>query len=231
LLGGSALSRGRLSRAVVAVAWLAALAACASAPVREDLALAAGEAPRPVYVVLHGWHAGIVVRRADIPPDAWPEQEDFAGADYLEVGWGDRDGYMLPLTSASALKALFWPTESVLHVVGFRGPVREFFPRSPILELPLSARAVAALARHIGASYARDALGRSIRRAPSLYGAGAFYLSRERYHLFNTCNAWAARALVQAGLPLAPASALTTEALYEQLLPHGRLLPRARSAP
>ena len=38
--------------------------------------------PRPgeekiVYLLSHGWHSGIVVQRADIREDLWPEKADF----------------------------------------------------------------------------------------------------------------------------------------------------------
>ncbi len=217
------MSRRRAGIGLLACVLLAG--ACAL-PVRDGPGPEEGEATKTVFLVAHGWHAGIVIRRADIPPGAWPEHEEFATAEYLEVGWGDRDGYMLPLTSFNALRAILWPTESVLHVAGFSGPVPRFFPRSEILALTVSAAGIERLARHISACYARDAAGAVVRLAGGLYGQGAFYLARDRYHLFNTCNVWTARALRRAGLALTPATALTVDALMEQARPYGTpLLP------
>ena len=51
--------------------------------------------------------------------------------------------------------------------------------------------------------------------APSLYGRGAFYPSRERFHLFKTCNVWVARGLREAGIEVR--SSLTPEGLMAQL--------------
>ncbi len=209
----------RPERAALALALLCG--ACAAPPrapsAPED---AAGGT---VYLVAHGWHAGIVVRRADIPPGVWPEREDFPEAEYLEVGWGEREGYMGPITLLSVVKAVLWPGRSVLHVAGFRGPVREFFARrGEILEFELPPERIEALSRHIARSFARDGLGRARRLGPGLYGQGSFYPSRERYHLFNTCNVWTARALRAAGLPLVPAMALTVGMLTEQARPFGR---------
>ena len=45
-----------------------------------------GDPSTPVWVVDHGWHAGLAVERAAIPPGLWPEQDDLAPAPYLEVG-------------------------------------------------------------------------------------------------------------------------------------------------
>ena len=76
----------------------------------------AGNAPAlSVYLVNHGWHTGIVFRRADIARAIWPEADDFPTAEYLEVGWGDSDYYQSRNPGAwLALKAALWPTPSVL---------------------------------------------------------------------------------------------------------------------
>ena len=73
----------------------ALLLACASPP--SDLFPPGPNEPsKTIYLVSHGWHAGIVVKRADIPPGTWPQHNDFPEAEYLEVGWGDKDYYMTP---------------------------------------------------------------------------------------------------------------------------------------
>ena len=36
------------------------------------------------YLVSHGWHAGIVVKRADIPAGIRPRHNEFPEAEYLE---------------------------------------------------------------------------------------------------------------------------------------------------
>src|SRR3989304_4340247 len=84
---------------------------------------APGEPVKPVYVINHGWHPAIAVRRADIPQDVWPEHGDFADFEYVEVGWGDRDFYAAPEgTLWLAVKAVFWPTPGVRPGVRGEGP-------------------------------------------------------------------------------------------------------------
>ena len=104
---------------VFIVVMSALLCACASPP--KDLSLPGPHEPsRTIYLVSHGWHAGIVVKRADIPPGIWPQHKDFPDSEYLEVGWGDRDYYMTPSPHLGiTLKAGLLPTASVLHIVGF----------------------------------------------------------------------------------------------------------------
>ena len=166
------------------------------------------------YIVSHGWHTGVVLRRADIPASFWPESRDFPSAEYLEVGWGERDFYQTPdAGSGLALQAVLWPNASVLQVVGFSEPLTKTFPESEIVELALSPAGLEGLIRYIDHSYARDGARRVASLGRSLYGEGRFYPARGKFYLFNTCNAWTAGALQAAGYPLSPTLALTAESV------------------
>ncbi len=166
------------------------------------------------YVVSHGWHTGVVLRRADIPASFWPESRDFPSAEYLEVGWGEQDFYQTPdAGSGLALQAVLWPNASVLQVVGFSEPLTKTFPESEIVELALSPAGLEGLIRYIDHSYARDGTRRIASLGRSLYGEGRFYPARGKFYLFNTCNAWTAGALQAAGYPLSPTLALTAESV------------------
>jgi uncharacterized protein (TIGR02117 family) len=179
-----------------------------------------------IYVVSHGWHTGIVVRTADVAPGAWPEADDFAHAEYLEVGWGDRDYYQAHDPGfLDAVAAAFVAKPGVLHIVGFRGDVRRTFPASDIVALHVSPQGLARLVAHLRASYERDANGQAVRLGPGLYGDSRFYGSVERFHLFNTCNVWTAAALRAAGLPIA--SSLTAAGVMDE----ARRAAEAQAAP
>ncbi len=161
--------------------------------------------------------AGIVLPRAELPDSVWPPLGDFPGAQYLEVGWGDRDYYQAPDPHIGiTLKAGLLPTDSVLHIVGFDGPVATYFPYSEVIGIELSSAGFEHLSRTIAASFARDEAGNAKSLGPGLYGNSRFYLSRESYHLFNTCNVWTARALRAAGLPISPARSIRVESLMFQ---------------
>ena len=176
-----------------------------------------GASTKLVYLVSHSWHAGIVVRRTDIPEGAWPEQGDFPDSQYLEVGWGDRRYYQTPDPDwGTALSAAFWPSSSVLHIVGFGTGVRDYFPNSEIIEIELSDQGFDRLIRYIAQSHIRETGIKAPSLGPGLYGNSRFYASRDTYHLFNTCNVWTARALRQAGLPIMPASAISVDDLMSQ---------------
>jgi uncharacterized protein (TIGR02117 family) len=168
----------------------------------------------PVYVVTHGWHTGLAMRAADIDFARWRPLPHPARAKYIEIGWGDRDYYPAPgFNLWYAFKALAWPTPSVLHVTGFNEPPARYFSASEVVELGLSRTGFERLLAYITASFEPEAPP----IAPSLYAIGAFYPSREKFHLFKTCNVWVARALRAAGMEVR--SSLTTEALMVQLRP------------
>jgi uncharacterized protein (TIGR02117 family) len=218
---------GRVSAFIVLLSGL--LLACASPP--RDLFPPAPNKPfKSIYLVSHGWHAGIVVKRADIPPGVWSQHNDFPEAEYLEVGWGDKDYYMTPTPHLGiTLKAGLLPTASVLHIVGFRGSVTRYFPHSEVIRIDLSEAGFKRLCTYLENSYAGDDTGLSQPLGPSLYGDGRFYLSKESYHAFNTCNVWTARALRNAGCPITPAATLTVDTLMTRAATFGTVIQSAPS--
>jgi uncharacterized protein (TIGR02117 family) len=199
------------------ILFLAFSCSASAAPVRETLAPSESEPRKTIYLVNHGWHAGIVLRRADIPDNIWPKPGNFPDMEYLEVGWGDMDYYQIPDPHLGfILKAALLPTASVLHIVGFNGHVPAYFPYSGIIRIELSSAGFERLSRTIASSFALDKAGNTTSLSPGRYGNSRFYLSRETYHLFNTCNVWTARALRTAGLPITPATATSVGNLMFQ---------------
>jgi uncharacterized protein (TIGR02117 family) len=170
-----------------------------------------------VWVVRHDWHTGLIVHREDVPVEIWPERDDFPAADYLEVGWGERDFYQAPRgTLWMGLKATFWANNSVLHVAAFSAPPPAYFAGQEVAEIGLSTPGFRALIAFIADAHARTGEGHAIPLGPGRYGASRFYLGRERYML-TTCNVWTARALRAAGFPITPFWALTAANVMSQI--------------
>ncbi|MGH8614630.1 MAG: DUF2459 domain-containing protein [Gammaproteobacteria bacterium] len=198
-----------------------ALCCACTAPVKKNVDLLRADRPATsLYLVVDSWHAGVVIKRADIPGELLPERRDFPEAEYLEFAWGDWDFYQAPKFNLGyALKALFFPTKSVLHVVGFRGPVVRYAPYRELIELHLSTRRLERLVGYIDETFARGGTGAVAPLGPGLYGDSRFYPARGKFHLFNTCNTWAAGALQAAGYPISPA--ITVDALVSQVRAFG----------
>jgi len=204
----------------------------------SDADLPQAHAPAQViYVVGHGWHTSLVVKRADIPAGLWPEHNDFPQATYIDLGWGDKEFYQAKEpTSGLAIRAAFNSTGSVLHVVGFTPPPAEYFPGSDVFAVRLSPAGLAALSTFIHATYKRDAQGHPISLGQGWYGDSKFYLAEGQYHLFNTCNNWVAKALQVAGAPINAALAMTASSVLSQVRRFGIPLntsatPEAAGAP
>jgi hypothetical protein len=208
--------RGLTQVAVLAMPLL--FVACA-VPTSSLLPPRSGEPARTVYVVHHGsLHTGLTLKRADIPRGSWPASRDYARSKYLEVGWGDDDGYRKPLTSGIAMKALAGSRRTVLLADGFSRAIRTKYndPRFTVLAVDLSVAGFARLCDYIQQTYALNEKGEPIR-----LGAG-WYRARGTYSAFNTCNTWVASGLRKAGCPISPSLCL----MPGQLL--GRVRPFAR---
>lgn len=208
--------------------WLGlalALAACQGAELAAQAPRAEGDEAHVAYVVSHEWHAGIVLRRVDAPAAQWPGRYTFPEAEFLEVGWGDSAYYQHPDPGLfTTLQAGLWPTPSVLHVVGFSQPVRQAFPNSEIVRLELPPGGLEDLLAFIEAAFVRSEDDEPVPLGPGHYGDGRFYRARARYHALYNCNTWVAHALREAGLPLAPARAVTVGRLFDQLREIGTVL-------
>lgn len=189
-------------------------------PVPSALPAQVSQHPPRVQVVNHGWHTGLVLRANDVPDAAWPLKSRFPGAAWFEVGWGDRDFYRAADPGAwLALKAAVWPKPGVLHVVALDTAPGQSFAGAEMVELVLSPAGLAQLVGHLRNSLERDAAGDAIDLGPGLYGRSRFFASPERFHLFNTCNVWVAKALQAAGVAVVPAQAITADGLMAQLRP------------
>lgn len=178
---------------------------------------------RTFYLLAHDWHAGIIVRKADIPESVWPQHQEIKDVEYLEVGWGDADFYQEREPHLGlALKALLLPTASVLHVAG-RRELTDYFPNKGIVELTVDDQDFAELCRYIERSYALDERGLPQPLGEGLYGTSRFYRARNNYHLCRTCNVWTAKALQAAGLQINPVLTLTVDNLMSKAARYGKV--------
>jgi uncharacterized protein (TIGR02117 family) len=170
-----------------------------------------------VHVVSNGWHGGLWVERAALGDAAPPEAARFAGAPWLEFGWGDRYYYPNPRPSiADAIAAGVTPSPAVIHLAPRAGPpvARE---GAEVASLALTDAQAAALARALSAAFDRPEGGAAEPVAPGLYPDSLFFPAHGRFHLFNTCNTWVARKLQAAGLPVSPDGVATADELMERV--------------
>jgi uncharacterized protein (TIGR02117 family) len=159
----------------------------------------------------------VAVRQAEVDPALWPESGGLGAVEYLEVGWGDRGYYPDPTPSVwDALDAALSPGPAALHLGGLDGPPGVTLGL-PVVRLPVSGPGFDRLIRYVAGHFVRGPDGAAVRIRPGHYDRSWFYEARGRYHAFSNSNTWTARALAAAGVPVAPARALTAAALMRQV--------------
>jgi uncharacterized protein (TIGR02117 family) len=204
----------------------------------------AGAPAVEVFVVSHGYHAGIVVPRAPAAEVAAANRDirlaavtaRFDAYPWLEIGWGDEGFYtsvptIWSLTIPMALRALFRPgNPSVVHVVGLAQHPRATFVEAEIVRLRLSEAGFARLLDRIDATFAqRPEGGLAEPMGPGLYGPSLFYRAVGTFHVFNVCNHWIASVLDAAGVPTTPLVATMPFGLLYEL--RGRAAAELVTAP
>jgi uncharacterized protein (TIGR02117 family) len=183
-----------------------------------------------VYVINQGWHTGIIFQRENIDTTLWRAiKYDFSASKYIEIGWGDAEFYQAEETSVwMGMKALFWPTGTVLHVARFNRPVEEYFTGYQIYKIALTDSGFSRLCTFMDCSYARDKNGNIIPLGPGLYGDSQFYQARGKYFFTKTCNTWISQALREAGCPITPAYACTASNAFHQIGKFGEKVGEAQ---
>ncbi len=173
---------------------------------------------KKIYVLKHRWHTGIIINRSEASNLLPALGNDFNNSEYIEIGWGDKDFYMSEKgTLFLALKAVLWPTKSVLHVAKISSHQLERFNEEEIIEFALTDENFNKLIKYLNRSFSLDSNKHNIQLGKGLYGNSRFYLSNEHYHLFKTCNVWVAKGLKNANISIKPFFALTSKNVMKQL--------------
>jgi uncharacterized protein (TIGR02117 family) len=203
---------------VIIISVLALLASDCAAPKTERNFTAGDANAKQVFVVHNKWHAAIVANTNDIGTDEMPELSYFPGAEYVEISWGDADFF--PAAEGGiglALKAAFWSSGSVLHLVGFSGTVKETYGGAEIIEIGLSEQEFRRLIGFVSAEFQREQPGRPATARPGLFPQSRFFPANSKFNLLRTCNAWVAEAFSAAGLPVSPGFVFTAGNLAAQI--------------
>jgi uncharacterized protein (TIGR02117 family) len=127
-------------------------------------------------------------------------RHDVSDDEFVAIGWGNREFFVDTPTwqefrLATALRGLFTPSESILHVEYVPVPMAETY--HPIR---ISSREYQRLCDFIDETIAKEG-DTAVTATTKTHGASdRFYRSRGSYHLFNTCNQWTGRGLKRAGV-------------------------------
>lgn len=140
--------------------------------------------------------------RRTFPPEHF--KADIGGEKYVAIGWGNRRFFVetprwADLKISAVFGALFWPSESVVHVEY----LYDVAPGANMREVQLTREQYRLLCEFVAASLGpTDSQDYAVPATTVTYNNfDRFYTSPGKYHLFNTCNQWTGRGLKRAGAP------------------------------
>lgn len=169
-----------------------------------------------VYIVSHGWHAGIAIESSAIEKFL-PDHSKMPSARYLKFGWGDGRYYPDPEAGFwLVIRAAILPTKSVIHVVGIDIPVESYFSGSKVIKIKVTEEGAKKMGEFIDNRFHRNSDGEIEIAAGGLYTNSIFFKANGRYYLPKTSNIWTARALRQTGYPITPIYSFTSGNVVQQ---------------
>lgn len=198
------------------------LGSCSAQPnIAEPQSEADAIRSHKIYVVSHGWHAGLIIPGRDANQVVPELVSRFGDAAFYELGWGDKGFYQSQeITTGLTFQALFWSEGAVIHVVAVPDSPLHYFAGEDIIDTCLTNNELATLKTFLANSFQRDTAGHAIALSEGIYGNSQFYDGVGRYYFFNTCNKWTAKALRSAGLDIAPLLKLTSGSVMSYLSTH-----------
>ncbi len=172
-------------------------------------------------MVSHGWHTGFVVPAQQIQDQLPKLKERFGNTPYIEFGWGDEAFYQAEeATIGLTLKAIMWPTASVIHAVAIPEKANEYFPNSEVINLCLNSGEYSSLINFISNSFFKNKKGAILQLNDGLYGDSQFYKGTGDFSLTNTCNKWTAKGLQSAGMEISTTFKLTADSIMNHIAAH-----------
>jgi len=155
-----------------------------------------------MWIVCGELHADLVVETDWLLEHGCKLPESVKPYKYVCLGWGDHIAYTYRWGWSDVPKALFWPSDSIVQVVGFDGAIEDTFPDMETESVSVAASGGADLANFINHSFSftkpTDIEPITVRE--SKWGHGYFVQSPYSYYFPRLCNQWVSTALRAAGV-------------------------------
>lgn len=170
---------------------------------RTDPEPVACETREPLYLTTNGLHLNFVIPTDLMAAETLATLAIPASAAYVSFGWGDRGFYLQTprwqdLRLGVAAKALFWKSETAMHVDYYKQKYRSW------KELQLCPGQYRQLREYVMASFQRKK-DNSLAPIdfPGYNATDRFYKAEGSYTAFYTCNNWVNEGLKRAEVPTA----------------------------
>lgn len=179
-----------------------------------------------IYLINQSWHTGILIPVNNTTKELFPVLKLFEGKNYVDIGWGDEEFYQHPdFDLYLAAKAILYPTRSVLRIEGHISSIESIINWSEyIIKFKLNDDGLKGIANFINKTFQYDSNGNFIITSHRAEGSIIFFRSKFMYHLFNTCNTWAAEVLNAAGFKIDFLGIITAEQLFSKVKKFGEVL-------
>lgn len=172
--------------ATTTLAWLHCLILLVScSPLAPLPPSSRGPSIDAVRVVSNGWHAAIVVRRAELVETGLvPEAGDFPNAAFIEFGWGDRAYYPTPEpTLGMTLDAALRPTPAVMYMAGYTRPPERVYGGADTVPVAMSRQTFRHMVIHLpSGSRSRQQKHTGRRQAFAQFGGITFNRLMRSFH-------------------------------------------------
>ena len=209
----------KLFDTIIALVFAVVFSGCGTLPKAVKSAPTQVNVPRiQVFTVSHGWHTGLIIEAKDLNELMPTLSKRFGCAKYYEIGWGDAGFYQASkITIKISVRAVFWPSKTVVHVVAFDEEPSQYFSLSELEEFFISESNYSNLLSFIKSSLLQSDIEENISLGRGIYGNSEFFVGTGRYHLFNTCNKWTAKGLKSAGMNIHTTFKLTAKSVMRYL--------------
>ena len=153
-----------------------------------------------IYLSTNGIHLDIILPQQQVSVALMKALAIPATVPYIAFGWGDKDFYLhtptwQDLTFKTFIKAMFFKSESVMHVTKYNGQ------RTSWVAVAVCKQQIDKINQYIAASFQTTSTGEVLEIKDAGYTRiDTFYEAKGSYTCFNTCNNWVNGLLKQANI-------------------------------
>lgn len=179
-----------------------------------------------VFLVKESWHTGIMFEINYYSMEALPFLNLIKDYYYVDIGWGDADFYQTPgIDLFLAAKAILVPTPTVIRIDGYKFPIEKIIEwREFAIQFKFSKEEFYKLTKFINDHIMYDENMSPIITKHDPGTPTYFLKSFGEYHLFRTCNTWAAQAINSTGFDVDTFGLVTASQLYAKFAKYGNIL-------
>jgi Protein of unknown function (DUF2459) len=171
-----------------------------------------------VWLLADELHTGVVFSYDWLIESGFQPPKGFPKSKYVTLSWGNREAYVQEawLTPWQAIRALCWPSPSVMELIPFDYEVVDVCPYQRVWRKLVSRDHGPAVAAFLNGCARRDSGGLPRSVGKSSWGNGVLLDSPHSYYLPRICNVWTLQAMEACGCRIHPWGGLTASGVIRQ---------------